>query len=207
MGAEFGVSSDEHLIAGGDAVEIVRSHGDAELMDGIKRGDSLCFTELLRRYWTTIVAYSAVLVDPDTAEDVAQETFIRVAASASRWRPVGPVKRYLLHIARNVALNEGRRQRVRLSTLAAAKPDLLRRSVPTPAEVLDEREMRAAIQQVIQGMPERRREALALIRFAGFTYQEAAAIMGTSEQTIANQVSRALAAIRSAIEPLVDPTG
>jgi RNA polymerase sigma factor (sigma-70 family) len=91
--------------------------------------------------------------------------------------------------------------------LDAAKPTLLRRSVPTPADILDERELRTVVRRVIRQMPERRREAFALIRFGGLSYGEAAAIMGTSEQTVANQVSRAMADIRSAIEPTSDAPG
>lgn len=204
MGARFGAFSGDSEPPDEAALDLVSKLDDADLMGGIGRGDATCLGELLRRYWRTIVCYAAAMVDPDTAEDVAQETFLRVAASASRWRPLGAVNRYLLHIARNVALNERRRQRSRLSVLSLARP-ALRRAVPTPAEELEESELRAAIQRTMRAMPQRRREAFALIRFGGLSYREAAAVMGTSEQTVANQVSQALAEIRRSIEPLSEP--
>jgi RNA polymerase sigma-70 factor (ECF subfamily) len=184
--------------------DIIRSASDGDLMVGLGRGETACLAELLRRHRNAVVGFAAALVDPDTAEDVAQETFLRVSAHASRWRPLGPVRAYLLHIARNVALNERRRQRNRFSLLGAARSALNGRSVPTPGELLDESELRAAILRALDAMPVRRREVFALVRFGGLSYREAATVMGTSEQTAANQMSRAMADVRRAIDAFSD---
>ena len=119
-------------------------------------------------------------------------------------RPLGPLRTYLLHIARNVALNERRRERSQASTLAAAQPAIARRTTPTPGQLLEESELRDAILAALDAMPERRRETFALIRFGGLSYAEAAAVMGTSEQTAANQMSAAMADLRRAIAPYTD---
>jgi RNA polymerase sigma-70 factor (ECF subfamily) len=200
MGGRQGGLFDEAGSSAAVVSEAIRSASDAELMMGLGHGESSCLAELLRRHRKAVVGFAAVLVDPDTAEDVAQETFLRVSAHASRWRPIGAVRAYLLHIARNIALNERRRQRNRFSLMGSARSALTGRSVPTPGELLDESELRAAIFRTLDAMPVRRREVFALVRFGGLSYREAAAVMGTSEQTAANQMSRAMADVRRAID-------
>lgn len=187
-----------------DASAETRGSTDADIMAGVGRGEERALLELQRRYWRTVVAFASALVDPDAAEDVAQETFLRVSTHAARWRPLGPLRTYLLHIARNVALNERRRERSQASTLAAAQPAIARRTTPTPGQLLEESELRDAILAALDAMPERRRETFALIRFGGLSYAEAAAVMGTSEQTAANQMSAAMADLRRAIAPYTD---
>jgi RNA polymerase sigma-70 factor (ECF subfamily) len=171
-------------------------------MAGLGRGESACLAELMRRHWRPVVGYAAQ-IDPDNAEDIAQETFLRARAHAALWRPLGSVRSYLLQIARNLALNERRRQRNFRAALSAA-PRRSFRSEATPSELLEESEIRAAIQRAVDAMPERRREAFALVRFGGLSYRDSASVMGTSAQTIANHVSAALADIRRAIEPFAD---
>lgn len=177
---------------------------DLELMEAVGRSDERALHELQRRYRTTIVSYAAAMVDPDEAEDVAQEVFLRAAAHAERWKPVGPLRTYLLHIARNIALNELRRQRNSASTLEAARATLARRTPPTPEALLDEAELRSAILAALDVMPERRREAFALIRFGGLSYGEASSMMGISEQTVANQMSAAMADLRRVVATFSD---
>lgn len=176
---------------------------DAELMAGVGRGDERSMGEVQRRHRHAIVCYAAAIVDGDTAEDIAQETFLRAATHAERWRPLGPLRTYLLHIARNLALNERRRQHNRSSAMDVART-LPRPAPPTPGELLDESELRSAIIQALNAMPERRREVFALVRFGGLSYNEAAAVMGTSQQTAANQMSAAMADLRRAIAPFSD---
>lgn len=178
---------------------------DAELMAAVGKGDGSAYAELLRRHWHAVVCYGAALLDHDAAEDVAQETFLRASAHAAQWRPLGPLRAYLLHIARNVVLNERRRARTQYAALAAAHPTLTNRSVATPAELLEESELRAAILRALDAMPERRREVFALVRFGGLSYRETAAVMRISEQTTANHMSHAMADIRRAIEPFGEP--
>jgi RNA polymerase sigma-70 factor (ECF subfamily) len=197
-------SGDDFATAAVTDHSTVRNLTDAALMAGVGRGDEHCLSELQRRHRHSIVCFAAAFVDADGAEDIAQETFIRASARAAQWRPLGPLRTYLLHIARNVALNERRRQRSLAARLGAALPVLARRSPATPAELLDESELRTAVANALDAMPERRRETFALIRFGGLSYAEAAAVMGTSEQTTANQMSAAMADLRRALMPFPD---
>lgn len=200
-GAASGERTSERTSSDVGTTPSIQGVTDAELMTAVGSGDSASWSELLRRHWHAIVCYAAAMLDHDAAEDVAQETFLRAAAHAARWRPVGQLRSYLLHIARNLVLNERRSERSRFAAITSARPMLARRAVPTPVELLEESELKAAILRALDAMPARRREVFALVRFGGLSYREAAGVMRISEQTTANHVSQAMADIRRAIEP------
>lgn len=181
-----------------------RDATDAELMALVGRGDEQCVVELQRRYRPMVVSYAATLLDADLAEDVAQDVFIRACAHAARWQPIGSLRAYLLRIARNLALNERRRAKARSFMLNAAQAVFARRRVATPADTFDEHELKSVIVAALSNMPTRRRDAFGLVRFGGLSYAEAASVMGTSPQTVANQVSAAMADLRRVIDPLAE---
>jgi RNA polymerase sigma-70 factor (ECF subfamily) len=74
-------------------------------------------------------------------------------------------------------------------------------AIPKPAE---HAEMNAAIEHAISLLPARRREVFLLRMMDDLSYEEIAAVMGTSRQTVANQLSRALATLRPALAHLLD---
>src|SRR2546427_11523414 len=87
---------------------------DAQLMQRLAHGDVAALKRLIDVYWVPLLGYATrVLQQPDAAEDVAQETFVRIWERRNEWRPEGSPRAYLYHIARNLALNERRRVRVR----------------------------------------------------------------------------------------------
>ena len=66
----------------------------------------------------------------------------------------------------------------------------------TPLQTLEEKELRAGLEAALRLLPERRKEVFMLARFQRLTYDEIAALMGISPQTVANQMSAALADLR-----------
>ncbi len=61
--------------------------------------------------------------------------------------------------------------------------------------------MRTVVMEALSRLPERRREVFVLVRQQGMSYREASAILGLSQQTVANHMSLALADLRRALEP------
>ncbi|MCY4574821.1 MAG: sigma-70 family RNA polymerase sigma factor, partial [Gemmatimonadetes bacterium] len=70
----------------------------------------------------------------------------------------------------------------------------------TPAEELDAQLLAEALESAVTALPNRRREVFELIVLRGLSYAEAAAVMGISVQTVANQMSAALKSVRRACE-------
>lgn len=171
---------------------------DNGLMTAIADDDEEAFNELIERYWSSLLWYaSGQLVEEDDAEDVAQEVFIRLWESRKRWDSHGSVKAFLFRVARNLVISRVRHQRVK----QRVEPELVYRAARsvTPIDVAAHREFQAAFQQVLSGLPERRREAFILVRTLGLGLQEAADVMGVTRRTVANHVYLAVTDLQSGL--------
>lgn len=179
---------------------------DRHLMGGVRLGEASAFDELLRIYWDPLVSYADSLLESiDAAEDVVQETFIRVWERRSDWSARGSVRSYLYRITRTVALNEHRRRRVRKKWLGRGRVEKPSAS-PTPLQMVEGEEMDVAIDEALAALPDRRREVFTLARLHDLSYREIADLMQISPQTVANQMSAALADLRRSLRHLVDDT-
>lgn len=172
---------------------------DHELMRRLRFDDTTALDELMALFWEDLVRYAWRIVDNvDDAEDIAQRAFLQLWRRRYQLEHRGAgVRSYLLRIARNLSLNERRHRLV----IRKAGPRL-REMVPhqpTPAEITEGTELQAAVLSALEALPPRRREVFALIRFHGLSYREAAEVMGISSQTVANQLSAALAELRRSL--------
>lgn len=85
---------------------------DARLVELVKAGDQLAFAELYERYFDPVYDFLARMMrNRAEAEDVAQDTFIRVANSIDSLRAGSSFKSWLFTIARNTALNRIQREK------------------------------------------------------------------------------------------------
>lgn len=165
-------------------------------MERIRSGDPEAFRALLEETWTPLVRYVEGRAGSlDTAQDIAQEAFVRLWERRERWSGGSP-RAVLFRIARNEALDRERKRDVRhrLSDEVAARSA---RRPPSPAEELEADELRRAIVLAVGDLPERRREVFELVRYRGLTYAEVAEVTGLSSQTVANHVSLALQDLRT----------
>jgi RNA polymerase sigma-70 factor (family 1) len=173
---------------------------DLRHMGRIGSGDRRAMQALLDRYWSRLVRYAASIVgSDDAAKDVVQDCFIRVWERRDAWEPTGSVSSYLYRITRNLALNDIRSARVRTDRELEASSD----EASTHPEVLDEIHVRREVERAIGALSERRREVFILSRFHGLSYAEIAETLQTSPQTVANQMSSALAELRLALADLL----
>lgn len=177
--------------------------GDRGLMSRIREEDGEALDLLIRRYWEPLVQYAVgFLGTVDAAEDVVQETFVRVWKSRKDWSPRGSVRAYLFTITRNLCHHERDRRKVRADWTARQprEPALS----PSPHAVVAGRELHRTLDRAVRELPPRRREAFTLVCLQGLSYREAAQAMGVAVPTVANQLSAALSALRHAMEPLVE---
>ena len=137
------------------------------------------------------------LRDMDLARDIAQEAFIQVWERRRAWTPRGSARAYLYRIVRHLVIDERRRQGVRRRWLERQERQDSPRP-PIPAEELDGKLLAEAFEAAVVSLPDRRREVFELVVLRGLSYAEAAAVMGISVQTVANQMTAALRAVRRA---------
>lgn len=186
-----------------DQGESARDPGtsDQTLMEGIRDGSSTSLRILMQRYWNPLVGYASMVAESrDDAEDVVQETFVRVWRQRARWTRSGAVNAYLYRITRNLALNarrdrnaqRGRDERGGDAMFGAG-------SRRDPERDFETESLRAEVEAAIAGLPDRRREVFVLARFHGLTHREIAHALGLSAQTVANHMSVALADLRTSL--------
>lgn len=178
------------------------SPSDQELLRRIRDGDEAGLDLLMERYWGELHAFlDHVLDDPDLADDLTQETFVRLWARRESWRLDGSLRGLLYQIGRRLAFDHGKRRRRWSAWLGRLRAQP---AAVTPAEQLDGSELDAALRQAIAALPERRRTAFLMARWEGRSHREIATAMGISVQTVANQLTTALAELRTRLRPFMD---
>jgi RNA polymerase sigma-70 factor (ECF subfamily) len=136
---------------------------------------------------------------PEAAEDAVQETFCRLWERRRTWRVEGSVGGLLFRLARNIAISEHRHLQAEERAASIAGEAL-----PThhDAPELPDAELRAVLEDAIATLPPRRREVFLLRVVHELSYKEIAAVMGTSPQTVANQLSHALGELRKKLSAM-----
>jgi RNA polymerase sigma-70 factor (ECF subfamily) len=174
--------------------------GESELVRGLQAGDLAAFDELFRRHRRGLLAYAVGLLgDRALAEDVVQDSFVRLARSADRIDPARGARPWLYRVAHNRAVDLLRRRRreppasdADLATLAAEAVA----ADPSPADGLIGAETRRRVRAALDRLPEKEREVL-LMRFYGeLTFQEAARVARRPLGTMLWRASRALQRLR-----------
>lgn len=178
-----------------------RERPDVQLMARVGDGDPSAFQALLDLYWGPLVRYARGMVGgEDSAEDVVQEVFVRVWQHRTEWSAEGSVRAYLFRITRNLSLNHVRDRDAEVKRRETAGYTLVpARWEGRPDEQLARSTLEDEVAEAVAALPPRRREAFVLSRYHGLSYREVADTMGLAEQTVANQMRRALAELRIAL--------
>lgn len=170
---------------------------DRELIEGIRIGDSAVLEKLMDAYWIPLVQSAGRILDGcGDPQDVVQEAFIRLWTHRERWNAEGSVRSLLYTVTRNAALDERRR---------SARGERLSRAVdppsaaPAPSEAAEAGQLGLAVAEAVSRLPPKRQEVFRLSREQGLSYGEIATVLGVSPQTVANQMSLALADLRQAL--------
>ncbi len=180
----------------------------------VKAGDDASFDLLLQKYRTPLVNFLYRMVrDTATAEDLAQEVFLRVYRARKQYSPSAKFTTWLFRIATNLALNSVRDNRHRqkdVSIDAASSPDedATPMQLPAPEMRIDEhmieRDRADYIRKVISQLPEKQRVAVLLHKYEEMDYAEIARILECSESALKSLLFRAYETLRVQLAPLVN---
>jgi RNA polymerase sigma factor (sigma-70 family) len=138
---------------------------------------------LYRTHGSWVVAFLARRFGRDLAEDLAQETFLRLAAQPVDWKHP---KALLARIAINVALDHLRREQAQKRPRLVAAEDY-----PEPSTPPDQHEA-LLHREVVAKLPRNLRDVYVLSRFAGMTYPEIAERLGLSVKAVEKRMTQAL---------------
>jgi RNA polymerase sigma factor (sigma-70 family) len=142
--------------------------------------------------------------DAHDAEDLTQETFIRVFRSLSRFTP-GTFEGWLHRITTNLFLDMVRRRgRLRMEGLPE-DTDRLPGGGPSPEQVFSEAHLDPDLQSALDALAPEFRAAVVLCDVEGLSYEEIAATLGVKLGTVRSRIHRGRQALRAALESLREP--
>lgn len=178
---------------------------DDILMQRTAAGDEQAFQHLVARWEQPVFAFLLhMLGSVEEAEDLAQETFVKVYDQARRYEPAGRFRSWLLRIAGNRARSALRRRKVlRWVSFDRASHD---RASPQddPGRRLERRETAERVRAAVAELPERQRAAVVLKRFQGLSYREIAEILDTTDAAVESLLQRAATTLRRRLGALVE---
>ncbi len=195
------------------ASNIMASDPSTELMLRVRDGDAEAFEQLVALWQDRLVTlFIHHTGDHATAEDLAQEVFLRVYRARGRYKPTAKFTTWVHTIANNAASDlrqraYRRRERgvpvnvsassstIGLEQIAVAASGLL------PARLADRTELQAVVQRALLTLNERQRMAVLLAKFEQCSYDEIAAALGISVPAVKSLLFRARDQLRAALEP------
>ena len=161
---------------------------------------------LFRLYYRPLCVYALhYLRDKDQIEDLVQETFMAYWMKQTTDGGIDSPRAYLYAAVRNRCIDAIRRRRqdVELDSLEEETLPVEDDVVISDEEAVDNSLREARIWSAIDRLPAKRRRIFLMSRRDGMKYSEIASALGLSENTVRNQVSRALEAIRQGVKKVI----
>ncbi|MBV2149868.1 RNA polymerase sigma factor [Sphingobium sp. AS12] len=171
---------------------------DLALLVRVGRGDAEAARAMVARKLPRLLALATrMLGDAAEAEDVAQESFVRLWRQAARWRPgAARFDTWLHRVALNLCYDRLRRRREIVVETVPDRPD----PGPAPDAGLDEADAASRVAAALQALPERQREAIVLAYYQELSNIEAANAMDISVEALESLLSRARRKLRTLLE-------
>jgi RNA polymerase sigma-70 factor (ECF subfamily) len=186
---------------------------DADVVRLAQQGRELAFRELVRRYERPVFSLVYRMVrDRETAEDLAQDAFIKVLNHIDKYSPEFKFSSWLFKIANNVAIDHLRRRKLDTISMdgsphASTAAEIEATSIELAAEqesALDEmeaRELGSAIERAIAQLRPEYRACIMLRHVEGRSYEEIATTLDLPLGTVKTYIHRARHELRRALEP------
>ena len=157
--------------------------------------------DLFLRYYRPLCLYALhYLQDADAVEDIVQESFTAFWQKSAGPEEIGSPGSYLYRMVRNRCIDALRRQdrdgeRIRPEDLSGEITD---------EQAVDRSAVEARLWEAVGRLPRARRELLLMSKRDGMSYEQIAQAKGLSVNTVRNQISRALKALRAETERILD---
>ena len=189
---------------------------DQEVVELARKGQEIAYRELLRRYQRPVFSLIYRMVrDRELAEDLAQETFVKVLNALDRYRPEYKFSSWVFKIANNAAIDHLRRKELDTLSLEggpdATTPERVEATAlqlgdqtESPLEELEARELGSIIEKAIGCLRPEYRSCIILRHVEGRPYDEIAGILDLPLGTVKTYIHRARAELKECLEGLLD---
>lgn len=178
---------------------------DEQIMAAIAAGDQRTYADAVRQHSRAIAFYSwRMLGNQSEAEDVVQETFLRLWTQAGRWQPDrAGISTWLHRVAHNLCIDQMRKDK---SSLTYELDEDLEADQCSLEDDLDMDLRQRRLQQAITQLPERQRSALILCHYQGLSNQAVADIMELSVDALESLLARARRSLKVSLADLKQRT-
>jgi RNA polymerase sigma factor (sigma-70 family) len=172
---------------------------ERDLVDRLRRGDGAAFDSVYAEFRAPIFGFLARLSGRrDLAEELLQETFVRLAARATGLREDTRLGAWLYTVARNLHISH-----LRMNALDAERIDRIGLEdparPPTPFEEAAASQTQVALERALASLPATYREVLLLVAVDRMEPSEAAEVVGVSPETLRQRLSRARTMMKEAL--------
>ncbi|MCA9080060.1 MAG: sigma-70 family RNA polymerase sigma factor [Planctomycetaceae bacterium] len=169
----------------GMAVDPTPQPSDARLVEETRRGEHASFGQLVQRYERRLMhVILRFITDLDTAEDLAQETFLRAYERLDQFDPSRRFGPWLFRIGVNLTLDYHRKRKRRIWSIFFTDRAPEGNFDPQADDPRPELDLQQEVQQVIAQIPEKYRTVLILRDLENFSTSEIAAILDRKETTV-----------------------
>jgi len=192
----------------------LRELDDSSLVSRYLDGERFAFQELVERYQERLLNFIyRTIGDRDRAEDLVQETFVRVYRHLHRFDQTKKFSTWAYTIASNLAKNELRNrsrtplvlfQAMRKSWDADHRPLEFEDSTYSPDDLFRKRNLRATVEAAVAELPEHHRVVFVLREMEGKTYEEISEITGVTLGTVKSRLNRARNRFAQIIAPMLE---
>ena len=192
----------------------IEALNDSEVVQQFLDGDDRAFAEIVRRYDKRLHNFVARTVgDREQAEDLVQETFVRVYRHLHRFDQTRKFSTWIYTIAGNLAKNELRNrsrnplvlfQAIMKNWDADFRPLEWEDPKTRPDDLYRKRFLREKVNEAVEKLPEHHRTVFVLRELHGKSYEEIAEITGCNLGTVKSRLNRARNSFAQIIAPMID---
>jgi RNA polymerase sigma-70 factor (ECF subfamily) len=163
---------------------------DYTLIEAFQKGDEFAFVGIYNRYKGGVYAFCLkMLLDSEQAQDVMQETFLRVYENRTRLLKTASFKSWLYTIARNQCLNSLRRSSRHVGMDEQSERKLV--TTETPISAMEKTEQIRFVSKFLESLSPDYREVLILREYQNLSYTEIAAVTRSSMSAVKSKLFKA----------------
>jgi len=192
---------------------------DSELMLRFRDGDESAFLELESKFRRPLMNFFFRLTwDRYSAEDCAQEVFIRIVRARHRYQPVAKFRTWMFRIAKNYWIDRYRKRSAAPAIRSLDTPiradqgraitleDTVEGDSPDPGGELRRREIGTAVKEAVARLPEEQRLVFVLSENQGLRYSEISEVLEIPVGTVKSRMHTAVRRLRELLKDVYDET-
>lgn len=188
---------------------------DRAFVERCQRGDQAAFEGLVQRYQDKVYNFVCRMIeDPDEAEDVTQEVFVKAYRSLPKFRGQASFQTWIYRIASNLCIDRHRHRERSPQVVRSLDAPLEGHDGEMEFEVPDwqynpessflSQELREEVHQALASLSEKLRLVVVMYDMQGLTYEEIAQVLRCPVGTVKSRLFNARAALREALRPYVE---